>query len=254
MIRIAVIDDEPLARSGVMAHLAQWADVEVVAQYGDGNSAVEGIRRLRPDLLVLDVQMPGMDGLDVLRSLAPQGRTPAILLTAHASFAVSAFELDAVDYLLKPLDEERFAEAMDRARRRLLSSLPPARGDIGGAAAARPKITRFEVRLGRRTVFIAVDEVEYLQADGDYVALHVGDKRYLLRESLQRLQALLDGERFLRVHRSLMVRLDRVAEMQPLSNRDAMLRLHDGTVLRASRTYVDLLRARLRGQDGRSQR
>lgn len=248
MIRIAVADDEPLARSGVMAQLARMDDVDVVGQYADGHSALEGIGRLRPDVLVLDVQMPGMSGLDVLRALAPERRPLAILLTAHDTFAVSAFALDAVDYLLKPLDDERFAEALHRARRRLQALLPPVADNEDGVDPAKPKVVRFEVRLGRRTVFIAVDQVDYLQADGDYVALHVGDRRHLLRESLQRLQEQLDGERFVRVHRSLIVRLDRVAELQPLSNRDALLRLHDGTLLRASRTYVDLLRARLRRQ------
>ncbi len=248
MIRVAVIDDEPLARSGVMARLRGLDDVEVVGQYADGHAAVEGIRRLQPDLLVLDVQMPGMDGLDVLRSLAPQERPLAILLTAHETFAVSAFELDAIDYLLKPLDEERFAEALARARRRLRQPRPSGAEQVQGLHPAPSRIVRFEVRLGRRTLFVEADQVDYLQADGDYVALHVGSRRYLLRESLQRLQEQLDGERFLRVHRSIMVRLDRVAEMQSLSNRDAMLRLHDGTLLRASRTYVDALRARLRAQ------
>ncbi|MFT3763879.1 MAG: LytTR family DNA-binding domain-containing protein [Pseudoxanthomonas sp.] len=248
MIRVAVIDDEPLARSGAIACLSRFDDVEVVGQYADGHAAMEGVRRLRPDLVVLDVQMPGMDGIDVLRGLPPQERPLAILLTAHASFAVSAFELDAVDYLLKPLDDERLAEAMDRARRRLRR---PAAAMAGLPPPAPSLPARFEVRVGRRTVFVPVDEVEYLQADGDYAVLHAGGRRHLIRESLQRLQERLDGERFLRVHRSAIVRLDRIAEMQPLSNRDALLRLHDGTLLRASRTYVDALHARLRnGRNG----
>ncbi|MFT4248138.1 MAG: LytTR family DNA-binding domain-containing protein [Pseudomonas sp.] len=243
MIRVVVVDDEPLARSGVIARLSGCADVEVVGQYADGHSAMDAIARLQPDLVVLDVQMPGMDGIGVLRGLPPEQRPLAILLTAHASFAVAAFELDVVDYLLKPLDDERFDEAMNRARRRLCGGT-----DAVPAADARPILPlRFEVRVGRRTVFVPVEEVEYLQADGDYVLLHAGGSRHLIRDSLQRLHERLDAERFLRVHRSTIVRLDRIAEMQPLSNRDALLRLHDGTLLRASRTYVDALRARLRG-------
>ncbi len=241
-MRVLVIDDEPLARGGVLVQLSKFDDVEMVGECGDGISAIAGIREHRPDVVVLDVQMPRMDGIDVLRNLPPEERPLAILLTAHESFAVSAFELDAIDYLLKPLDDERFAEAIARARRRLGKSsqatertLPPAQ---------EPQ--RFEVRVGRRSVFVPVGDVEYLQADGDYVALHVAGQRHLIRESLQRLQERLDGERFLRVHRSVIVRIDRVAEMRSLSNRDALLRLHDGTLLRASRTYVDTLRARLR--------
>lgn len=242
-MRVLVIDDEPLARSGVIVQLSKFDDVEVVGECGDGISAVAGIREYRPDVVVLDVQMPGMDGIDVLRDLPIDERPLAILLTAHETFAVSAFELDAIDYLLKPLDDERFAEAIARARRRFgkasqaVERMPP-------LPAQEPQ--RFEVRVGRRTAFVSVEDVEYLQADGDYVALHIDGKRHLIRESLQRLQERLDGERFLRIHRSAIVRIDRVAEMQSLSNRDALLRLHDGTLLRASRTYVDTLRARLR--------
>ena len=242
-MRVLVIDDEPLARSGVVVQLSKFDDIEVLGECGDGLSAIAGIREHRPDVVVLDVQMPGMDGIDVLRSLPPAERPLAILLTAHESFAVSAFELDAIDYLLKPLDDERFAEAIARARRRLGKSSLPAE-HAPSQPAQEPQ--RFEVRVGRRTVFVPVEDVEYLQADGDYVALHADGKRHLIRESLQRLQERLDGERFLRIHRSVIVRIDRVAEMQALSNRDALLRLHDGTLLRASRTYVDALRARLR--------
>ncbi|MBS0200221.1 MAG: response regulator transcription factor [Proteobacteria bacterium] len=242
-MRVLVIDDEPLARSGVVVQLSTFDDVEVLGECGDGLSAIAGIREHRPDVVVLDVQMPGMDGIDVLRSLPLDERPLAILLTAHESFAVSAFELDAIDYLLKPLDDERFAEAIARVRRRLgKSSLPT--DHTPSQSGQEPQ--RFEVRVGRRTVFVPVGDVEYLQADGDYVALHVDGKRHLIRESLQRLQERLDGDRFLRIHRSVIVRIDRVAEMQALSNRDALLRLHDGTLLRASRTYVDALRARLR--------
>lgn len=243
MMRILVIDDEPLARRGVRAQLSKFDDVAVVGECADGPSAAVAIRQHRPDVVILDVQMPGSDGIEVLRCVPENERPLAILVTAHESFAISAFELDVVDYLLKPLDEERFAEAIGRARRRLGNAtlLPTC------AHSPQPQETRrFEVRVGRRTVFVPVDDVEYMQADGDYVVLNVGGKRHLIRESLQRLQEMLNRERFLRIHRSVIVRIDRVAEMQSLSNRDALLRLHDGTLLRASRTYVDALRARLR--------
>ncbi len=242
-MRVLVVDDEPLARNGVIAQLSAFDDVEVVGQCGDGQSAIAGIRQLRPDVVVLDVQMPDLDGLDVLRCLPLEERPLAILLTAHETFAVSAFELDAIDYLLKPLDDERFSEAIARARRRLGKSSLPTEHTLW-QPMREPE--RFEVRVGRRAVFVPVEDVEYLQADGDYVALHVDGKRHLIRESLQRLQERLNAGHFLRIHRSVIVRLDRVAEMRSLSNRDALVRLHDGTLLRASRTYVDTLRARLR--------
>lgn len=248
MIRIAVVDDEPLARSGVIACLARHDDVAVVGEYADGEAALIGLRQSRPDVVILDIQMPGLDGLALLQAMEAHARPLAILLTAHAEFAVPAFALEVLDYLLKPLDDERLAEAIARARRRLQASavVPWAPPD-----APRPEwLTRFEVRVGRRVLFVPVEQVEYLQADGDYVTLHVGARQYLLRDALQRLQLQLDPSRFVRIHRSTMVRLDCVAELQPLSNKDALLRLHNGAPLRVSRTYVDALRAQLSGAAG----
>lgn len=248
MIRVAVIDDEPLARSGVIVRLAQQPDVTVVGEYGDGAAALSGLRALRPDVVFIDVRMPGMSGLDVLAALPACERPMAILLTAYESFAVRAFELQAVDYLLKPIDDERFVEALDRVRQALAwrTSLPPA----PAAAPNEPArwLTRFCVRVGRKTVYLAATEVEWIEADGDYATLHVGDKTHLLRESLQRLCERLDPAWFMRVHRSAIVRIDCVAELQPLANRDAMLRLRSGTPLRASRTYIEPLLGRLRGE------
>ena len=245
MIRIAVIDDEPLARSGVIAGLARHDDVQIVGEYGDGHAALSGIGRCAPDVLLLDIQMPGLDGIALLQALEPPARPLVILLTAHAEFAVPAFALEVLDYLLKPLDEERLADALARVRRRLRISAP-----VPGALPVEPpppRLTRFEVRMGRRIVFVPAEQVEYLQADGDYVTLHVASRQYLLRDALQRLQLQLDPARFVRIHRSTMVRLDCVAELQPLSNKDALLRLHNGVPLRVSRTYVDALRAQLGG-------
>lgn len=252
MIRVAVIDDEPLARSGVIARLAAYADDVVVAsEYADGPAALAGLAAQPPDLVFIDVQMPGMNGLDVLAALPAASRPLAILLTAHDSFAVRAFELNAIDYLLKPVDDERFVEALDRARqalaRRVLEHAGMAGDGARSGAGALQWLTRFGIRIGRREVFVDVNDVEWIQADGDYATLHVGERVHLLRESLQSLATQLDPARFVRVHRSTIVRVDRVAELQPLANRDAMLRLHDGTPLRASRTYIDLLLARLRG-------
>lgn len=247
MIRVAVIDDEPLARGGVKLRLAAQPDLQLVGEYGDGVAALEGITTHAPDLVFIDVQMPGMSGLDVLAALPVKQRPMAILLTAHDRFAVRAFEVHALDYLLKPIEDDRFAEALERARQSQASRSIRPEGN-----ADRPVYAaRFEVRIGRRVVFVEAADVQWIEADGDYATLHVGEQTWLLRESLNRLSQLLDPARFVRVHRSTIVRIDCVAELRALSNRDALLRLRDGTPVRASRTYIEPLLERLRGSTSR---
>lgn len=240
-LRVLVVDDEPLARGGVRARLAAQPDVRVIGECADGESALAAMRAERPDLVFIDVQMPGVSGLDALERLPSSERPLAILLTAHAQFAVRAFAVHALDYLLKPVDEDRFADALDRARQVLaLRRLDPVTpGAIPNWAS------RFEVRLGQRVRLVDAAQIDWIEAQGDYAGLHVGDSVHLLREPLHRLAARLDPTQFVRIHRSAIVRLDRVAELQALSNRDSLLRLRDGTPLRASRTYVDALRAAL---------
>lgn len=249
MMHVAVVDDEPLARSGVIARLAGWADVVVEGEYADGAAALAGLEARKPDLVFIDVQMPGLSGLEVLAALPPAQRPLAILLTAHDRFAVQAFALNAVDYLLKPVDELRFAEALERARRLLAWHAGGAVETSGGNApdsATEPAwATRFSVRVGRRSVFVATADIDWIEADGDYASLHAGGRVHLLREPLHQLAGRLDPASFVRVHRSTIVRVDRIAELQAQTNRDAMLRLHDGTPLRVSRTYIDTLLARL---------
>jgi two-component system LytT family response regulator len=233
MIRIAVVDDEPLARRGVLARLDAEPDVIVVAEAMDGH-ALAAMRRTDVDVAIVDVQMPGLSGIDALTAIPPPERPLAILLTAHDSFAIRAFELGAVDYLLKPIDDERFAEAIERARRQL-----------GQVAVTTTQAERFAIRIGARIHYVAADDVEWIEADGDYAALHVRGERHLLRETLHTLSKRLDPRRFLRVHRSAIVRVDQVAELLPRPNRDAVVRLKDGATLRASRTYIDALLATL---------
>lgn len=243
-MRALVIDDEPLARAGVLARLRQCADIDVLAEHGDGPAALAGIRDARPDVVFLDVDMPGMNGLDVLAALPVPERPLAVLLTAHEQFAVQAFALDVVDYLLKPVEDDRFAEAVARARQawRFRHQAP--------AMPARPAqyLSRFTVRYGSRLVFVDTEEVEWIDAAGDYATLHAAGREYLVRTPLHRLVETLDPAVFARVHRSAIVRLDRVAELRTLGNRDAVLRLRDGTPLRASRTYIDALLAALERQ------
>jgi two-component system LytT family response regulator len=241
-MRVVIVDDEPLARLAVKVRLAGRSGFELVAEYGDGDAALDGIAALRPDLVFIDVEMPGKSGLEVLAALPPQQRPMAILLTAWDSFAVQAFGLAALDYLLKPVDDERMDEALDRAlqafpyRRQGLMTLTPT-----PVAAALPWTRTFSVRVGARTVLVPAAEVERIAADGDYATLHAGGKTWLVRERLQTLAVRLDPLQFQRVHRSTIVRLDLVAELRALTNRDALLRLRDGSLLRASRTYMPAL-------------
>jgi two-component system LytT family response regulator len=235
-IRVAIVDDEPLARLAVKVRLAQRSEFELVAEYGDGDSAASGIAALRPDLVFMDVQMPGRSGIEVLAGLPPRLRPMAVLLTAWDNFAVQAFDLAAIDYLLKPVDDERLDEALDRA----LRAWPYRRHDT--AAPAPAQWTRnFTVRCGARTVLVPAADVERIEADGDYATLHANGKTWLVRERLHTLATQLDPRVFQRVHRSTIVRLDMIAELRALTNRDALLRLRDGSLLRASRTYMPAL-------------
>jgi two-component system LytT family response regulator len=240
-LRVALIDDEPLARLGLRARLADHPGFECVAEFGDGASAREGLPAARPDLLIVDVQMPGLSGLDLLALWPATERPLAILHTAHAQHALRAFELQVVDYLLKPLDEERLAEALGRARAAWRARA------LGLSGAPAAKRQRFELRVGRQLHFVDDEAVAWIEAAGDYAELHCLDGRLLLlRESLNRLAERLDPQRFLRVHRSAIVRLDQVAALRPMSNRDALLQLRDGSLLRASRNHVPQLMAHLR--------
>ena len=235
-IRVVIVDDEPLARLAVKVRLARCSAFELVGEFGDGASAYEGILSLKPDLAFVDVEMPGKNGIEVLAALPPAQRPMTILLTAYDSFALQAFELAALDYLLKPVDEERFDEALDRAQQAF-----PYRALGRSAAPAEASLRSFSVRVGSRTVLVPVDEVERIEADGDYAILHANGKTWLVRERLHDLAMRLDPRQFHRVHRSSIVRLDMIAELSALTNRDALLRLRDGSVLRASRSYMPAL-------------
>ncbi len=242
-IRVVIIDDEPLARLAVKVRLARREGFQLVGEFGDGDSAYEGIAALKPDLVFVDVEMPGKTGLEVLAALPPAQRPMAILLTAYDGFAVQAFELAAIDYLLKPVDDERLDEALDRAQQAF-----PYRGH-GRAAPAALTTRSFSVRVGARTVLVPVAEIERIEADGDYATLHANGKTWLVRERLHHLALQLDPCQFHRVHRSSIVRLDMIAELHSLTNRDALLRLRDGSVMRASRTYMPALAQALQQRD-----
>jgi two-component system LytT family response regulator len=242
-MRVAIVDDEPLARLALRVRLAGRAGVALVAEYGDGDSAAAGLAKLGADLVFVDIDMPGKSGLEMLAALPRAGRPMAILLTAHDGYALQAFGLAALDYLLKPIDDERFEEALARAEQAF-----PYRCAATEVMAAPAWTRSFTVRVGSRIVVVQAADVERIDADGDYATLHAHGKTFLVRERLQALALRLDPGQFQRVHRSSIVRLDMVAELRALTNRDALLRLRDGTLLRASRTYMPALMQALEGR------
>ncbi|UPG85627.1 LytTR family DNA-binding domain-containing protein [Luteibacter aegosomatis] len=236
-MRVLVVDDEPLSRRGVCLRLARHDDVAHVHECGDGESALALLRDHAFDVAFLDVRMPGISGFDVLDRLPPERRPLAVMLTAYDQYALRAFEAAALDYLLKPIDDARFDEALSRVRSRL--------GRVPNGDAMNRYARSFTARLGHRDVVVRADDVEWIEASGDYVGLHVGDKTHLVRQTMQQIERRLDPKRFIRIHRSTIVRIDRVAELEALSNRDCLVRLSDGVLVRASRSYVGALRSSL---------
>jgi two-component system, LytTR family, response regulator len=243
-VRAVIVDDEPLARRGVRLRLQKFKDVEVVGECGDGASAVEKILELSPDVVFLDVQMPGMDGFEVLRALPRESLPNVIFLTAYEQHALRAFEVHALDYLLKPVDDERFAAALQRARQV---------GDSDSKVQMAERIlqmlqrdsprhpSRFPVRIGSRIQVVLTDDIEWIAAAGDYAELHSGGRCYLLRETMNSLEEKLDPTRFLRIHRSRILRVERIRELRGIDNREYLVKLSDGSEHRSSRTYADRL-------------
>jgi two-component system LytT family response regulator len=262
-LRVVVVDDEPLARSGMCGLLARDPELTVVAQCADGAEAVAAIAGLKPDLVLLDVQMPEMDGFEVLREVGPARMPVVVFVTAFDRFALRAFDVAAVDYLLKPFDDERFDLALARAKHAVRNAEA---GELGrrlmrlverqGAPAAEPSspteparhASRLVVKSAGRTVFVRVDEVDWIEADDYYAKLHVAGKTHLLRETMGSLEARLEPTRFFRVHRSAIVNLDRVREVQFLFGGEHVVILHDGTRLKLSRSRLEKLEAMLAGR------
>jgi two-component system LytT family response regulator len=241
-VRVLLVDDEPLARRGLRAHLAKRADVSVVGECASGGAAVEAIRALAPELVLLDVQMPGMDGFGVVDTVGAEAMPVVVFVTAFDAHALRAFEAQALDYVLKPVDPARLARAVDRAVRRVAE-----RRGAGGLTAAPAAPDHFLVRRGGRVVVVPHDDVDWIEADGDYARLHVGAgrERHLVRETMARLEATLDPRRFVRIHRSVIANVARIAELRPHANREYVVVLRDGTRLKLSRSYRERLDARL---------
>ena len=241
-MRVLIVDDEPLSRRGVALRLREFADIEIVGECADGTTAVRKIRELSPDVVFLDVQMPGMDGFEVLRSLSGADLPDVIFLTAHEEHALRAFEVHALDYLLKPVDDERFAAAVNRAKKRLESTSKIRTAErvlemLG--SNSHPYLSRFVLRTGSRVQVVLVEDTEWIAAAGDYAEIHAGGRSHLLRETLNSLERKLDPAKFLRIHRSRIVRAERIVELRSIENREFIVKLSDGSEHRSSRTYAD---------------
>jgi two-component system LytT family response regulator len=248
-LRVLVVDDEPVARAGIISLLARDGDLEIAGECGDGRSAVQAIRDLKPDLVLLDVQMPEMDGFEVIGAVGVDRMPPVVFVTAWDQFAVKAFEVHALDYLLKPFDDDRFSAAIERVKRAAragnVGELAERLAALVQAPAAGGWLTRIVVRKASGAVFVPIEEVDWIEA-ADYCArIHARGKVHVIRETMQRLEERLDPARFFRVHRSGIVNLDRVREMQPTPQGDHVLVLTDGSRVRLSRARKAALEERL---------
>ncbi len=263
-LRLIIVDDEPLAREGVMQHLQKEilaGTVEVLAQCENGEQAVECIRRLSPDLVLLDINMPGLSGFDVVQRIGVQAMPMTIFLTAYDHFAVDAFRINALDYLLKPINARLFAESLGRAREQLARNqlfahkeqLASLLQSLTGHAqtgsipppALPPRASHLLVRAAGHVYFLKPRDILWVAAEGDYVLIHARDRQHLVRESLRQMDERLAPEGFQRIHRSTLVNLDAIRELIANEHGDYQVVLKDGSVLRLSRNYRDQLYARL---------
>jgi two-component system, LytTR family, response regulator len=249
-VRVLVVDDEPPARSKVRRFLEAETDIEVVGEAGSGTEAVERIRELEPDLVFLDVQMPGLDGFGVLAALDADELPVVVFVTAFDEYALRAFDVHATDYLLKPFDPARFERALGRARAQVAARRSRGGGDAALRellAALRPAAERSErlerilVREGERSFFVRVEEIDWIEAAENYLYLHADGRKHLVRGTLSGLEKELDPARFVRIHRSHIVNLDRICDLTPWSHGDLQVTLNDGTQLMLSRRYRERL-------------
>ena len=270
---VLIVDDEPLARRGVRELVAGRPNVAEVREAGGGAEAVRVIRERRPDLVFLDVQMPRVDGFGVIEAVGLLAMPPVVFVTAYDAHAVRAFEVHAVDYLLKPYDQARFRTALARARERIHpspneSDAPPdddvrlralLRGLLesgGGPEGARELVApasaeHVAVRVDGALRIVRLDEIDWFETEGNYVRIHAGRQSYLVRQTAAHLESQLDPRRFVRIHRRYLVNLARVHEVQPWFGGDAVVVLRDGTKLRLSRTYREQFHSRFLGESGK---
>jgi len=247
-IRTVIVDDEELGRDRIQTLLEQQPDVEIIGVCASGAEAVEVIDRTQPDLVFLDVQMPDMDGFEVVGSLEPS-RLPAIVfVTAHDGHAIRAFEIHALDFLLKPFDQTRFEKALERARTQVSSKKGPAIDSrlvslLEELREERKYPERLIVKSGGRVFFVRTEEIDWVEASGNYVKIHTKNEAHLLRESMKNMEGKLDPKIFVRIHRSAIVNIDRIKELEPWFHGEYIVIMRDGTRLTASRVFSDRLSA-----------
>jgi len=250
-LRVVIADDEPPARARLRRLLADHADIEVVAEAADGASAVQAIEAASPDLVLLDIQMPELDGFEVLQALGMPQLPAIIFVSAFDQYALRAFRVHALDYVLKPVEPDRLAEALAHARGRIAQQrLPGDAGVIGlleELARRQPYLTRVPVRAEGRVLVIDLADVDWIGAADNYVTLHAGAREHLVRDTIAQFDRRLDPDRFVRIHRSAIVQIDRIAELRPDFHGDFTVLLKNGTVLALSRTF----RARVEERFGR---
>jgi len=249
-IRALIVDDEPLARRRIKSLLAHDQSVEVIGECSDGYKAVTSISELNPDLVFLDVQMPAMDGFEVIKTISAEQMPTVIFVTAYDQYALKAFEVNALDYLLKPFDRRRFQKTLERAKamirglkngnvnNQLLSLLDDLRREQNIP-------DHFIIKSGDRVVFLRVEEIDWMSTVGNYVRLQVGRDSHLMRETMTGMESKLDPVSFMRIHRSTIVNLDRVKEVQPWAKGEYVVIMRDGTRLIMSRRYRERLNERL---------
>jgi two-component system, LytTR family, response regulator len=262
-IRTLIVDDEPAAREGMRHLLGSDPEIVLAGECANGREAAAAILADQPDLVFLDVQMPELDGFGVLRELDPYSLPAVVFVTAYDQYALKAFDVHAVDYLLKPFTDERFRESLERAKQQvrqgriselswkllsLIQGYAPNESTVPAQSAGSGYLERLAIKSGGRVTLLRVDEIEWIDAQGDYVRIHVGKGWHLLRETMKNLEVRLDPSRFVRIHRSTIVNLEKVKELQPFFRGEYVVVLQNGTTLKLSRGY----RAHLEAKLGRS--
>jgi two-component system LytT family response regulator len=248
--KVVIADDEPLARERLRTLLANESWIDLVAECHDASSTITAIEEAHPDLVFLDVQMPGGSAFDVIEMVGPERMPSVIFVTAFDKYALRAFDVHALDYLLKPFDRDRFRDALARARAHLEVRTGQdleqrLRALVQGLKPAAHPIERFVIKAGGRVFFVRADEIEWIEAAGNYVKLHVGDKAHVLRETMNTVESELDPDLFFRIHRCHIVNIERIRELQPSANGEFVVFLESGERLTLSRGYRDRLQARV---------
>jgi two-component system, LytTR family, response regulator len=246
-VRTLIVDDEHLARTGLRVLLEPESDIEIVGEAASGAEAVDLIQSLQPDLVFLDIQMPEGTGFEVLETIGPIGQMVVVFVTAFDEFALQAFEARALDYLLKPVDADRFAQTLDRARRQIRQGRAGEvderlRHLLEDLNERKGFPDRIALKVGPRTRFVPVADIDWMEAEGNYIRLHVGDRSHLVRETMATMEERLHPMQFVRIHRSTFVNVERIRELETVSRSESVVILSNGRKLTASRGYRDRLR------------